>query len=132
MISCTGLAYDEKEIDCEYYSAEDQVWDDATLNELWEKYHIIYNGGIKPVKIVFRENDNPLCVLGSEDDGTLYFKKYYKTNDYMNSFDMSWLSNIISQLEDVRRKLQSHMKQADNAEKFGNDLIDAKEDDANV
>lgn len=28
--------------------------------------------------------------------------------------------------------LYTKMKQADNAEKFGNDLIDAKEDDANV
>lgn len=99
----------------EYISAEEQTWDKETLEELWDRYNICFDGkSIMPIKIINKDLENPMIVLGSEDDGTIYFERccYGKPEDwiedeYKNMFSAYWIDSVIEQLQEVKRRLKS-------------------------
>jgi hypothetical protein len=91
-------------------SAEEQHWDEATLNELKEKHNIIFmtsSNAVFAFKIIERNEtffghliDSPIIAVGSEDDGTLYFNK--NKGVFKNRFDSSWIDSIIADLQKVK------------------------------
>ena len=75
--------------------AENQSWDKKTLKQLKKEHNITFmtdGDGVKPVMI-----RNHLVILGSEDDGAIFFKKRYK--QFENCFDIYWVPFLISDLE---------------------------------
>ena len=86
------------------FSAEDQCWDDATLKQLKEEYNIVFmtsGDAVKPVMIINGNSRYPLFVIGSEDDGTLYFKRQY--GQFTNCFSAYWAKPLIADLEEALR-----------------------------
>lgn len=82
------------------FSAEDQCWDDDTLKQLREEYDIVFmtNGdGVMPIMILNKDSQYPLFVLGSEDDGTIFFKRKY--GHFINTFSPYWVKYLIADLE---------------------------------
>lgn len=96
--------YRDEEISTERYSAENQCWDKDTLDQLWNEYHICYDGrGVTPIKVADRGDGSPLIVIGCEDDGTIYFEKSY--GQYRHSLSAYWIDSVIKQLQDVKKRL---------------------------
>lgn len=67
-------------LDCEdmvIVWAENQEWDDATLDQLKKEYNIFYERGTYlPVMLYkFSKKSGGMIVFGFEDDGALYFQK---------------------------------------------------------
>lgn len=86
------------------FSAEEQCWDDATLKQLREEYNIIFmtsGDGVMPIMILNKDSKYPLLVLGSEDDGTIFFKREYGT--FQNTFSPYWVKSLIADLEEALR-----------------------------
>ena len=84
------------------FVAEDQRWDKATLKQLKKEHDIIFmtsGNGVMPIMILNKESDNPLFVIGHEDDGTLYFDREY--GHISNSFSYYWVKSLISDLEEA-------------------------------
>lgn len=82
--------------------AEDQYWDKNTLKQLKKEHNITFmtdGDGVIPVMI-----RNRLVILGSEDDGIIFFKKRYK--QFENCFDIHWVSFLISDLKKAVEKEQ--------------------------
>lgn len=75
--------------------SEDQCWDKNTLKQLKKEHNITFmtdGDGVIPVMI-----RNHLVILGSEDDGTIFFKKRYK--QFENCFDIYWVPFLIADLK---------------------------------
>ena len=86
------------------FVAEDQRWDEATLRELKEKYNIVFmtqKDGVMPIMILNKDSDNPIFVIGSEDDGRLHFKRKY--GNFSNCFSFHWTKFLIADLEEALR-----------------------------
>lgn len=86
------------------YSAYNQRWDKATLDELRDKYDVIFmtgGDGVVPVKIIAKESSNPSIALGTEDDGTIIFPRKY--GDFANRISTAWIPFLIKDLEEVMR-----------------------------
>jgi hypothetical protein len=86
------------------FSAEDQCWDDDTLKQLREEYDIIFmtsGEGVMPVMILNKDGQYPLFVLGSEDDGTIFFDREY--GHFRNTFSPYWVKYLIADLEEALR-----------------------------
>ena len=86
------------------FSAEDQRWDDATLKQLRDEYNIIFmtNGdGVSPVMIINGGGAYPLFVIGSEDDGTIYFERKY--GQFEHCFSAYWADYLIADLKEALR-----------------------------
>ena len=84
------------------FSAEDQCWDDDTLKQLKEEYNIVFmtkGDGVMPVMILNKDSQYPLFVLGSEDDGTIFFKREY--GQFRNTFSPYWVKYLIADLEEA-------------------------------
>lgn len=84
--------------------AEDQAWDEATLKQLREEHNVIFmtsGDGVMPVLVLHKDSDNPLFVLGSEDDGTIQFERRY--NHFCNTFSAYWAKSLIADLEEAVR-----------------------------
>ena len=84
------------------FSAYDQCWDDATLNQLKDEYNIMFetNGAaVIPVMIINKDSEYPLIVLGSEDDGTITFKRKY--GQFEDMFSIGWVKPLIADLEEA-------------------------------
>ena len=82
--------------------AEDQAWDEATLKQLREEYNVIFmtsGDGVTPVLVLHKDSDNPLFVLGFEDDGTIVFERKY--NQFCNTFSAHWAKSLIADLEEA-------------------------------
>lgn len=76
--------------------AEDQEWGHPKVKkQLLELGIIFHHGGVTPIRIIPRENCNPLLQLGGEDDGHIWFKK--DANDD-NVFDVYWATTLIKDL----------------------------------
>lgn len=90
--------------------AEDQHWDKNTLKQLKKEHNITFmtdGDGVIPVMI-----RNHLVILGSEDDGTIFFKKRYK--QFENCFDIYWVPFFISDLKKaVEREQRNEQRKAD-------------------
>lgn len=87
-------------------SAEDQTWDEQTLQQLKDDYNIIFmtNGdGVSPVKIVRMGNDYGVAI-GSEDDGTIFFNKSFE--NYENSFHSLWIDSLIADLQAAKSYIE--------------------------
>lgn len=83
-------------------SAEDQCWDDGTLNELREKYNIFFmsNNMDSVHPIMIRDN---ICYIGHEDDGTIYFDRKY--GHPTGGFSAFWIDSLINELMVVKEYL---------------------------
>ena len=86
------------------FVAEDQCWDKATLKQLEKEHNIVFmtsGNGVMPIMILNKDSDNPLFVIGHEDDGTLYFDREY--GNISNSFSYYWVKSLIADLEEALR-----------------------------
>lgn len=86
------------------FCAEDQCWDKATLKQLKEEYNIVFmtsGDAVKPVMIINKDSEYPLVVIGTEDDGTLYFKRRY--GQFENCFSPYWIEPLIADLNEALR-----------------------------
>ena len=83
-----------------YVWAEDQLWDKETCKELREKYNIIFTGGY-PIMVVRRDDEglDPLLIVGSEDDGTIKFKRIYAM--FENAYNIGSIRSFIENLKDA-------------------------------
>lgn len=80
-------------------SAENQCWDDATLKQLRDAYHIFFmssGDSVTPIMVTGKK-DNPLIVIGSEDDGTIFFHR--EDGCYQNLMSAYWIPHLIADLE---------------------------------
>lgn len=94
----------EAQYDEEWITVENQEYDEATLKQLWEELNIVFmsNGdAVRPIKI-FGKKDNPLIVIGSEDDGTICFETSY--GNYTNVFSSYWIDSLIADLTEAKKK----------------------------
>lgn len=116
MIAYTGEFGDglDKEL---IFVAENQCWDEATLEELQTKYNIIFmtsGDGVTPIMIVEREREEPLIVIGGEDDGKIFFYKPY--GQFTNVLSVYWIPYLVSDLlkakeiVDLKERLESEQK----------------------
>ncbi len=83
-----------------YFSAYDQRWDNQTIQELWDKYHVFYNGGIHAYLILPRKTSDPLIITGYEDDGRIQFPRNYR--HFEHPYSSYWLKSLITDLTDIR------------------------------
>ena len=90
--------------DGEYIYAEDQTWDEETIEELKDS-NVYYNHGVHPIKIVPRGLQNPLIVIGWEDDGQIGFEKEYES--YKDGFDSFWIDSLIENLQAVKKIIEN-------------------------
>ena len=87
------------------FVAEDQCWDKATLNELKEKYNVIFMSageGVTPVMVIDRGNNgfhHCILVLGGEDDGCISFQRSY--GQFVNTFHSVWAKYLIADIQDA-------------------------------
>lgn len=99
--------------------AKNQEWTKKALKELKLQYNIFFmtNGdGVHPVmvfkqkyKIGNREGTEIQCAIGSEDDGTIRFKK--QTPSYFeNTFSIYWINSLISDLIAAQKFAKEHEK----------------------
>ena len=102
-----------KTFECDEYLdfyAYDQSWTDEDKEELRTKYNIFFGtasgtGAVLPL-MIFKETyttwnnkeyTHYVCVVGTEDDGTIRFHKE-DNGRFVNSFDAAWLESFIADL----------------------------------
>lgn len=95
----------EKMLNCEdmvIVWAENQEWDDATLDQLKKEYNIFYERGtyIPAMLYRFSKKSGGMIVFGFEDDGALCFKKTDATN-FEHQFNSRVFNGIMKELNDV-------------------------------
>lgn len=86
------------------FSAENQCWDKATLKQLKEEYNVVFmtsGDAVKPIMIINKDGQYPVLVLGTEDDGTIQFKRKY--GHFENCFSPYWVKSLIADLEEAAR-----------------------------
>lgn len=84
-------------------TAEDQSWNKETLKQLREEHDIIFmsaGDGVTPIKI-FKYGEHYGVVLGSEDDGTMRFERYF--GDFKHGFSDYWIDFLIADLQEAKR-----------------------------
>ena len=92
------------------FRAEDQEWDDDTIQELKEKYHVIYTGGIQAIMLIKSNYDGRILLAqGFEDDGCIQFPRRY--DQFEHTFSPYWLDDNIRLL----RMAQTFAKDAEKA-----------------
>lgn len=94
--------------------AENQSWDKKTLKQLKKEHNITFmtdGDGVKPVMV--RNNH---VILGSEDDGTIFFTKRYK--QFENCFDIHWVPFLISDLKKAVEREQRNEQRKTNRRNF--------------
>ena len=69
---------------------DNQTFTDEDKAKLWKDEKIFYNGGIFAIMVQERKMNDPLCILGHEDDGCIYFDK----KD--SHFAAYWLNDLIN------------------------------------
>lgn len=94
--------------------AEDQRWDKNTLKQLKKEHDITFmtdGDGVIPVMI-----RNRLVILGSEDDGAIFFKKRYE--QFENCFGIHWVPFLISDLKKAVEREQRNEQRKTNRRNF--------------
>ena len=84
-------------------TAEDQSWNKETLKQLREEYDVIFMSagkGVIPIKI-FKYGEHYGVALGSEDDGTMRFERYF--GDFKDGFSDYWIDFLIADLQEAKR-----------------------------
>lgn len=86
------------------YAAPDQFWSDEVIKTIRKRDNVIYHKGVFGIRIIPRENSNPLLELLSEDDGFL------QSSDRAGAriVDASWADDLISVLEDAKGYIKAH------------------------
>lgn len=90
---------------CLMISAEDQHWDKQTLKQLRDEHDIIFmsaGDGVIPVKVI-KYGEHYGVALGSEDDGTMMFEKYF--NSYKHMFSEYWIDSLIADLQEAKKHI---------------------------
>lgn len=101
----------DEDDDIMYISAYDQRWDSATLKQLRDEYNIVFmtaGDAVHPVMVLNKDSDCPLLVVGSEDDGTIYFHRRH--GQFRNCFSPYWVEHLISDLQEAVRLSGYHKK----------------------
>lgn len=75
--------------------APEQSWCKTSIKEELEKLGVITNGHCFAILIEERINNNPLFILGWEDDDRIYFGKYGR-NQWEDCFDMAWAHDLMN------------------------------------
>ncbi len=86
-------------------SAENQCWDKQTLKQLRDEYDIIFmseGDGATPIKVV-KYGKHYGIALGSEDDGTMFFEKYF--DNYKHMFSEYWIDSLIADLHEAKKHI---------------------------
>lgn len=92
----------DEDDDTMYIRAFDQRWDAATLKQLRDEYNIVFmtaGDAVHPIMILDKDSDHPLLVVGSEDDGTIYFHRRY--GQFCNCFSPYWVDHLIADLQEA-------------------------------
>ncbi len=88
----------------EMFTAEDQCWDEETLRQLRDEYHVVFmtNGdGVTPIMI----SDQWGIILGHEDDGTIQFR--YQFGKPEMCFGKIWVEDLIADLKEACRLIEA-------------------------
>ena len=86
-------------------SADQQTWDAWTIQELRDRFNIIFDGNIHAIMIKERKNCNPLFIIGYEDDGMLFFDRVqWNFRDY---FDAKWADSFAKLLNEASHSIQT-------------------------
>lgn len=112
------------------FCAEDQCWDEATLEQLKNEYNVVFMTGgdaVIPVMIVDSRGKYPLFVIGSEDDGTIHFERKY--GQFRCCFSAYWAKSLIADLEEALKicseSINSIVDAVDEAlKKYSSDNVD--------
>ena len=80
-------------------SAFNQEWDEATIKQLRDEYNIVFNCGVHPILIIGKGGEHPFLVVGSEDDGTIVFRRRY--GQFENCFSPYWVDHLIANLQEA-------------------------------
>ena len=86
-------------------TAEDQLWNNQTLKQLRDEHDIIFKSagdGVIPVKVI-KYGKYYGVALGSEDDGTMFFEKYF--SQYKHMFNEYWIDSLIADLQEAKRHI---------------------------
>lgn len=84
------------------FFAPDQVWTDEIIKKIRKEDNVIYHKGVFGIRIIPRNNTNPLFEVLMEDDG------YLQTANHSILFDAAWSDDFISVLEDAKGYAKSH------------------------
>ena len=97
------------------FVAEEQCWDKATLKQLKEEHDIVFKtsgDAVMPIMIINKDSDNPLFVIGYEDDGTIQFERKY--GQLINCFSFYWVKSLIAdtkfEIETYNRRILAPFK----------------------
>ena len=94
------------------FRAEDQEWDNATIKELKEKYHVIYTGGIQAIMLVKSTYDGRILLAqGFEDDGCIQFPRSY--NQFEHMYHPYWLDSNTKLLQKTKEFVEDVDKTGD-------------------
>ena len=96
----TNLKDDEPVI----FSAENQCWDKKTLKELKHKYDVVFmtsGDAVFPIMIINKDGQYPLLAIGTEDDGTIIFKR--KNGHFLHTFSPYWVKSFVADLEEAAK-----------------------------
>ena len=84
-----------------YIEAKDQTWSNKTAQDELLSLNVVFKScGVSPIRILPRQNSNPLLQIGSEDDGRICFSK----TDQI--FDAFWANSLISDLQTALKIIQ--------------------------
>ena len=89
-------------------TAQDQEWDEDTIKQLKDEYHIFFNsGGVRPVMLIPYRNGEGCCVvIGHEDDGTISFDRN-EYGSFENAMSTYWINDLIKDLTDAREYIMN-------------------------
>ena len=95
-----GFVYNDE--DCAYIWAENQEWDDKTIEQLKKEYNIFYERGscIAVMLDGFSKQSGGMIVFGIEDDGAIYFNKD-ELQCFKHTFHSGLLPVVLKELNDV-------------------------------
>lgn len=88
--------------------ADNQEWNDATIEQLRKEYNIFYERGTHIAVMLYRftKKSGGMVVFGFEDDGTLYF---HKSNvlDFEHQFHTRVFSGVMKELNDAAEYMKA-------------------------
>ena len=90
-----------EDVDRFYIEAKDQTWSNKIAQAELLSLNVVFKScGVLPIRILPRQNSNPLLQIGSEDDGRICFSKGDPT------FDAFWAKSLIDDLQTSLKIIQ--------------------------
>lgn len=109
MIAYTNYNEELEENESVQFRAEDQEWDEDTLQELKEKYNVIYLRGVQALMLVKSHYDGELLVMqGFEDDGLIQFPR--ENGQFLHGYAPYWLNNNLQLLKETKEFVVNYSK----------------------